>query len=245
MTVCAGGECVAVSVWQELLRLFGVPFVISPMEAEAQCAHLDATGQADGCITDDSDVWLFGARRVYRHVLSRRADCVESYSADDLRSQLRTSPPHPTLRLTTDERRSQLCMLSPCPTCRRITNHHCLQLCMSPSDVVLKKAEGIRYVFICCWINYLILSYLCPDKLISKSACVTVCIGLVYSYNSWSYCVSYWCVLSVLDRLSMLKLALLCGSDYTPGIAGVGPVTAMEIISEFPAAGLDGLRDFR
>ena len=48
-----------------------------------------------------------------------------------------------------------------------------------------------------------------------------------------------------LDRRKLINVALLCGSDYTPGIPGVGPVRAMEIMAEFPGDGLDGLRAFR
>lgn len=54
------GEC------QELLQLFGLPYLIAPMEAEAQCAFLDHAGLVDGVVTDDNDVFLFGGRHVYR-----------------------------------------------------------------------------------------------------------------------------------------------------------------------------------
>lgn len=46
--------------------MFGVPYIIAPQEAEAQCAWLDANGLVDGVVTDDNDAFLFGARRVYR-----------------------------------------------------------------------------------------------------------------------------------------------------------------------------------
>ncbi|KAI0474699.1 PIN domain-like protein [Xylaria cf. heliscus] len=45
-----------------------------------------------------------------------------------------------------------------------------------------------------------------------------------------------------LSREQLISLAQLLGSDYTEGLPGVGPVTAVEILSEFP--GKDGLKEF-
>ncbi|KAK0061017.1 DNA repair protein complementing XP-G cells [Biomphalaria pfeifferi] len=121
---------------QELLKLFGIPYVVSPMEAEAQCAFLDITGQTHGTITDDSDIWLFGGRKMYKNFFNQ-SKYVEMYSLDNIR------------------------------------NHF----------------------------------------------------GL--------------------SREQLINIALLCGSDYTEGLQGVGPVRALEIMAEFPGDGIEGLLLFR
>ncbi|XP_054829644.1 DNA excision repair protein ERCC-5 [Eublepharis macularius] len=72
---------------QELLRLFGIPYIEAPMEAEAQCAILDLTDQTSGTITDDSDIWLFGARHVYKNFFSQKK-YVEYYQYVDFQNQL-------------------------------------------------------------------------------------------------------------------------------------------------------------
>ncbi|CAG2117258.1 unnamed protein product, partial [Medioppia subpectinata] len=118
---------------QELLKLFGIPFIVSPTEAEAQCAALEMLGLTDGTITDDSDVLLFGAQTVYKNFFTS-SKFVELFKSVDIES---------------------------------------------------------RY-------------------------------GL--------------------SRSSMICIALLCGSDYTDGVDGVGAVTAAEILSEFPGNGLKPLK---
>ena len=51
---------------KELLEAFGVPFLVAPAEAEAQCAELCNWGMCDGVITEDSDIFLFGEVTVFR-----------------------------------------------------------------------------------------------------------------------------------------------------------------------------------
>ena len=109
---------------QELLKLFGIPYLVSPMEAEAQCATLEAMKLVDGTVTDDSDVFLFGASRVYKNMFNQQR-FVECYLAQDVEREM------------------------------------------------------------------------------------------------------------LLTRKKLIQLAFLLGSDYTEGIPGVGPVAAMEILSEF------------
>ncbi|OAA65994.1 DNA excision repair protein rad2 [Niveomyces insectorum RCEF 264] len=125
---------IMVAECQALLRLFGIPYVTAPMEAEAQCAELVALGLVDGIVTDDSDTFLFGGTRVYKNVFNGNK-FVECYLAADLERELS------------------------------------------------------------------------------------------------------------LSRETLIAVAQLLGSDYTDGLPGVGPVTAMEILSEFP--GPHGLEAFR
>merc|ERR1719197_999015 len=65
---------------KQLLQLFGVPYVEAPYEAEAQCAALQMAGLADGVVSDDSDVLLFGATTVFRHMF-RSEKYLERYDA--------------------------------------------------------------------------------------------------------------------------------------------------------------------
>ncbi|KAK5658764.1 hypothetical protein OQA88_1575 [Cercophora sp. LCS_1] len=125
---------IMVTECQALLRLFGIPYMTAPVEAEAQCAELVRLNLVDGIVTDDSDTFLFGGTRVYKNMFNSNK-YVECYLAKDLETELS------------------------------------------------------------------------------------------------------------LGREQLISLAQLLGSDYTEGIPGVGPVTALEILSEFP--GDTGLDDFR
>ncbi|KAJ4271547.1 DNA repair protein rad2 [Fusarium torreyae] len=125
---------VMITECQALLRLFGIPYITAPMEAEAQCAELVRLGLVDGIVTDDSDTFLFGGTRVYKNMFNSNK-FVECYLVGDIEKELS------------------------------------------------------------------------------------------------------------LTREQLISLAHLLGSDYTDGLPGVGPVTAVEILSEFP--GKSGLENFR
>jgi DNA excision repair protein ERCC-5 len=124
---------IMVTECQQLLRLFGLPYITAPMEAEAQCAELVSLGLVDGIVTDDSDVFLFGGTRVYKNMFNQ-AKYVECYLTSDLEKEY------------------------------------------------------------------------------------------------------------ALDRQKLIRFAHLLGSDYTEGIPGIGPVTALEILTEFPT--LEEFRDW-
>lgn len=68
---------------QELLQCFGVPYITAPMEAEAQCAELMKLKLADGIITDDSDVFLFGGSKIYRKMFQEK-QFVEFYDLQSI-----------------------------------------------------------------------------------------------------------------------------------------------------------------
>ncbi|KAG7981918.1 hypothetical protein I3843_04G023000 [Carya illinoinensis] len=72
---------------QELLQMFGLPYIIAPMEAEAQCAYMELANLVDGVVTDDSDVFLFGARSVYKNIFDDRK-YVETYLMKDMEKEL-------------------------------------------------------------------------------------------------------------------------------------------------------------
>mmetsp|Transcript_9239 Transcript_9239/g.56167 ORF Transcript_9239/g.56167 Transcript_9239/m.56167 type:complete len:552 (-) Transcript_9239:4069-5724(-) len=71
----------------QLLAIFGIPYIIAPMEAEAQCAWLNEQGLVDGVVTDDSDVFLFGGQCIYRHMFEERK-YVEEYKSSTVREEL-------------------------------------------------------------------------------------------------------------------------------------------------------------
>jgi 5'-3' exonuclease len=53
---------------KELFDAYGVKYLDAPGEADNLCAYLVNTGQAWGCLTDDMDMFVYGCKRVLRHI---------------------------------------------------------------------------------------------------------------------------------------------------------------------------------
>ncbi|AAS53504.1 AFR133Cp [Eremothecium gossypii ATCC 10895] len=72
---------------QQLLSIFGIPYLTAPMEAEAQCAELLRLKLIDGIITDDSDVFLFGGSKVFKNMFQEK-NYVEYYNTETISAEL-------------------------------------------------------------------------------------------------------------------------------------------------------------
>ncbi|GMM38306.1 ssDNA endodeoxyribonuclease [Saccharomycopsis crataegensis] len=68
---------------KDLLTCFGIPYITAPMEAEAQCSELLKLQLVDGIVTDDSDCFLFGGDRIYRHMFTEKK-FAEFYDIKDI-----------------------------------------------------------------------------------------------------------------------------------------------------------------
>lgn len=76
----------------EMLDYMGVPWVTAAGEAEAMCAYLDSQGLVDGCITNDGDAFLYGARTVYRNFnMNTKDPQVDCYRTCDVQKELHLS----------------------------------------------------------------------------------------------------------------------------------------------------------
>ena len=70
-----------------LLRMFGIPFIVSPGEAEAQCACLLEANIVDAVATEDSDVLLFGATEVFKNLFNQNEE-IERYGVNAIQTDL-------------------------------------------------------------------------------------------------------------------------------------------------------------
>ncbi|KAI0123671.1 PIN domain-like protein [Xylariales sp. AK1849] len=70
---------------KEFLDLLGLPWLVAPGEAEAQCSKLEEAGIVDGVVTEDGDAFIFGSRLVIRRLPAKSGVAtVEVYRMKDL-----------------------------------------------------------------------------------------------------------------------------------------------------------------
>lgn len=65
----------------EALKKEGVPYVVAPYEADAQLVYLERQGLTNGVISEDSDLLVFGAKRLITK-LDQHGQCVEILRKD-------------------------------------------------------------------------------------------------------------------------------------------------------------------
>ncbi|KAJ8752964.1 hypothetical protein K2173_008699 [Erythroxylum novogranatense] len=66
----------------------GIPCLDGIEEGEAQCALLNSESLCDGCFSSDSDIFLFGARTVYRDICLAEGGHVVCYDMADIERNL-------------------------------------------------------------------------------------------------------------------------------------------------------------
>ncbi|KAI3899461.1 hypothetical protein MKW92_026032 [Papaver armeniacum] len=66
----------------------GIPCLDSLEEAEAQCALLNSESLCDGCFSSDSDIFLFGAKTVYRDMCLSDGGHIVCYEMLDIQQKL-------------------------------------------------------------------------------------------------------------------------------------------------------------
>jgi exonuclease-1 len=65
----------------EELKRWNIQYIVAPYEADAQLAYLEAKGIINGILSEDSDLLVFGAKRLLTK-LDQHGDCVEINRAD-------------------------------------------------------------------------------------------------------------------------------------------------------------------
>ncbi|GAB0097127.1 Flap endonuclease GEN [Sergentomyia squamirostris] len=80
-------------ICENLLTIMGVECVKGPGEAEAFCAHLNRDGLVDGVVSQDSDCFAYGARKVFRNFsVAKQGSVAASGGAVDVYDMEKISP---------------------------------------------------------------------------------------------------------------------------------------------------------
>lgn len=73
---------------KDLLKLLGIPFVMAPGEAEAQCVALNKAKLTHGVVTEDWDAILFGCKRMLKDFSNKNVNSVIEIKTKKLLKQL-------------------------------------------------------------------------------------------------------------------------------------------------------------
>ena len=86
---------------QELIESCGMTYINAPYEADDLCAYLCISGKADACLSEDTDMFVYGCPYVIRYI-NLLSETVWEYSYEKILNSLKVS----------DEIFKHLCILS-------------------------------------------------------------------------------------------------------------------------------------
>ncbi|PIA49513.1 hypothetical protein AQUCO_01300362v1 [Aquilegia coerulea] len=127
----------------------GIPCLNGIEEGEAQCALLNSESLCDGCFTTDSDVFLFGAKTVYRDIDLGDGGHVVCYEMEDIERKLgfgRNSLITLALLLGSDYSRGVYGFgpETACQTVKSLGDHIVLQRVASEGLAFAKNTKGLK-----------------------------------------------------------------------------------------------------
>ena len=123
------------AAWIYQLKKQNISYVVAPYEADAQLVYLERKGLADGILSDDSDLLVFGAKRLLTK-LDQYGNCIEINRRDFCACR------EVSLTGWTDEDFRRMCIMSGCdyhnglPNVGLKTAHRMLRKSKTPERVV-------------------------------------------------------------------------------------------------------------
>lgn len=132
------------AAWIYQLKKQNIPYVVAPYEADAQLVYLERQGIVDGILSDDSDLLVFGAKRLMTK-LDQYGNCIEINRRDFCACR------EVSLTGWTDEDFRRMCIMSGCdyhaglPNVGLKTAHRMLRKSKTPERVVrMLQLQGKR-----------------------------------------------------------------------------------------------------
>lgn len=72
---------------KEIIKIFNLPYIDAPVEADSQCAYLSDQDLVDGIISEDNDIFLFGGKCLFRNYF-KKDKSITRFNLTDIESFL-------------------------------------------------------------------------------------------------------------------------------------------------------------
>ncbi|EPR79132.1 DNA repair protein RAD2 [Spraguea lophii 42_110] len=72
-------------IMKEILKIFKIPYIQSPMESDGQCVYLEKQGFVNGIISEDNDMFLYGGRKIYTNFFKPKE--IKEYDMKDIEKE--------------------------------------------------------------------------------------------------------------------------------------------------------------